>query len=530
VTRTLADTDREPPPDRESEPAAGGVDGLDRLRLLLAGAMGTVLLSYALLVPSAAVVIGTAGAVVSIDGAFAAAIPLWLAAHHIPLVLEGQPLSILPLLPTVGVVVVIAFGAGWSVRRLGGRPRHDAGAVLASIAGAHAAVAVLGSALLPRAAEVAVAPWSAMVGGGLVGAGGAAVGLVRACGLPEARLPGWLRPALYGAGVALTALAFTGAVVLLAGLVLQADAVAAAYARLAPGFGAGIGVTLLAGAYLPNAVVAGLSWALGPGIAVGAATASPFVTSTAEPSSFPLLAALPDGMPPVWALGTFLLPMGAGVLGGLASRRAAPLRHRFGAALGTAGLTAGTVGVLAVLAGGRLATGPFDPVRLPVELLVPAVLLWVGVPVMVIAVLGSGASGDSAAAADGSPEAGAETDTGGEQRRGADAVRAPAARRAGSRRRGGSDPDRELAAPRRVPAARRPDDADDAGDAGDAGDEHGRGASERTSRRPWRKRRSEPPAAPAVPEQRGPQTVGELVAMRQEAAERDGRERSGDDG
>ncbi len=581
MTRTLADTDtdtdrdtdREPPPDAESESAAGGVEGFDRLRLLLAGAMGTVLLSYALLVPSAAVVIGAAGGVVSIDGAFAAAIPLWLAAHQIPLVLEGQPLSVLPLLPTAGVVVVIAFGACWSVRRLGGRPRHDAGAVLASIAGAHAAVAVLGSALLPRAAEVAVAPWSAMVGGGLVAAGGAAVGLVRACGLPDARLPGWLRPALHGAGVALTALAFTGALVLLAGMVLQADAVAAAYARLAPGFGAGVGVTLLAGAYLPNALIAALSWALGPGIAVGAATASPFVTSTAAPSSFPLLAALPGGMPPVWALGAFVLPMGAGVLGGLASRRAAPLRHRFGAALGTAGLTAGTVGVLAVLAGGRLATGPFDPVRLPVELLVPAVLLWVGVPIMLIAVLRPGASGDSHAVADaeepidraaaparetatdratepeeavdedpagdgegGDPEpgdvssdAGAETDTGGEQRRGDDAVRAPAgARRAGSRRRGGSDPDRERVAPRRVPAARRPDGAGD--DAGGARAADGRAASERTSRLPWRRRRPEPPAAPAVPEQRGPQTVGELVAMRQEATERDGRERSGDDG
>jgi hypothetical protein len=261
------------------------------------------------------------------------------------------------------------------------------------------------------------------------------------------------------------------------------------------------------------------------------------VASTAEPSSFPLLAALPGGTPPVWALCAFVLPMGAGVLGGLAARRAATLRHRFGAALGTAGLTAGTVGVLAVLAGGRLATGPFDPVRLPVELLVPAVLLWVGVPIMLIAVLRPGAPGDGDAVADAretatdraaepqaaadedpaedgdggdpepgdvSPDAGAETDTG-----------------------GGSDPDRERAAPRRIPAARRPDDADDADDAGAA---HGRAASERASRLPWRRRRPEPPAAPTVPEQRGPQTVGELVAMRQEATERYGRERSGDDG
>ena len=188
MTRTSPATDHEPLPIPSPAPATSGaeagVDGLDRLRLLLAGAMGTVLLSYALLVPAAAVVIFTAGGAVSVDGAFAAAIPLWLAAHQIPLVLEGQPLSVLPLLPTAGVATVIAARRG-----LVGTPprraaRHDAGAVLAAVAGAHAAAAVLGSALLPRAAEVAVAPWSAMVGGGLVSGMAAAAGVLRACGLP----------------------------------------------------------------------------------------------------------------------------------------------------------------------------------------------------------------------------------------------------------------------------------------------------------------------------------------------------------
>jgi uncharacterized protein DUF6350 len=616
VTRTLAGTDQEPPPDPEAESAPSdsesgqesGVEGLDRLRLLLAGAMGTVLLSYALLVPAAAVVIFTAGGAVSIDGAFAAAIPLWLAAHQIPLVLEGQPLSVLPLLPTAGIAVVIALGAGWTVRRLGCRPRHDAGAALVAVAGAHAAVAVLGSALLPRATEVAVAPWSAMVGGGLVSGLAAAAGVLRVCGLPAdlaARLPGWLRPAMRGTAVALTGLAFTGSAVLLAGLVVQAGAVASAYSRLAPGFGAGVGVTFLAIAYLPNAVVGGLSWALGPGIAVGTATASPFVTSTAAPSSFPLLAALPPGVPPVWALTVFVLPIGAGLLGGTACRRAAPVRQRFSAALATAGSTAVVTGLLAFLTGGRLATGPFDPVRLPVELLVPAVLLWVGVPIMLVAVLragpGVGSSGEAAQApgaaesdraeatrvdvddadperdvvqSEDEPADGADTDAGddpdtdraetrddppdapadgersveavdsgagatdrevtragAERRTGEDAAGGsgddpeeagepsdggarsePAGRRrSGTQRRdrrgdGTTDGGAERAAPRRVPAARR--------------------SSETVERKPRRRwwRRAEPQveAAPAVPEQRGPQTVAELVARRaEEAAERE---------
>jgi hypothetical protein len=612
VTRTLAGTDHETAPDPESAFATsgteGGVEGLDRLRLLLAGAMGTVLLSYALLVPAAAVVIFAAGGAVSVDGAFAAAIPLWLAAHQIPLVLEGQPLSVLPLLPTAGVATVIALGAGWSARRLGGRPRHDAGAVLAAVAGAHAAAAVLGSALLPRAAEVAVAPWSAMVGGGLVSGVAAAAGVLRVCGLPAdqaARLPGWLRPALHATAVALVGLACTGSVVLLTGLVLQADAVATAYSRLAPGFGAGVGVTFLAIAYLPNAVLGGLSWALGPGVMVGAATTSPFVTNTAEASSFPLLAALPSGVPPVWALLVFVLPIGVGLLAGTACRRAAPARYRFSAALTTTGLTTAVAGLLAVLSGGRLATGPFDPVRLPVELLVPAVLLWVGLPIMLLAVLraephgtsavdgaeddrsdpeqakadpergtaadrstggdepdgpdadgtgadrangdvagdgggedrpdvdGSGGAGDGAEddrpdadRAGAGDELSAEAQSGARGKGGAETARPGRRGRTGSARRGartdrrrdhpGAEADDngdDRAAPRRVPAAGRL-----------AEQSPGRRerAAERGPRRRWWRRTEPLEPSSSAPEQRGPRTVGELVAQRaREAAERE---------
>ena len=158
--------------------------------------MGTVLASYALLVPAAAAVGWTAGDGLSFDGAFAAAIPLWLAAHQIPLVLAGQPFSVLPLLPTAVLFAVVALGAGWALRRLGGRFRHDGGPVLVGTAGAHAAVAVLGSALLPRAAEVAAQPWAAMVGAGLLAGSAALTGMLRSCGLP----PEWRAAPGVGAG------------------------------------------------------------------------------------------------------------------------------------------------------------------------------------------------------------------------------------------------------------------------------------------------------------------------------------------
>lgn len=384
MTRTLDATGPAPPGGRPDP------EGLDRLRILLAGALGSVIVTYALLVPAAASVVLTGGGGMSIEGAFAAAIPLWLAAHRIPLVLGGQPLGVLPLLPSIAVAVVIAVAAGWTVRRLGSRVRTDAGPVLVATAGAHSAVAVLGSALLPRSAEVAAAPWAALVASGLLAGSAAAAGAVRVCGVPPEwtrRAPSWTGAALRLAGLAGAALATIGAVVLTAGLVLAAPGVGAAYAALAPGFGAGIGVTLLAVAYLPNAVAAGLAWALGPGFSVGSAVVSPFGVTAGEPSVFPLLAALPGGAPSPWTPLVLLAPVAVGVLVGSQARWIGPDGVR--AAVAAVVVTALGVGVLALLAGGRLAAGPYDPVALPAVLLVGVVLLLVGVPAVLVARTGT---------------------------------------------------------------------------------------------------------------------------------------------
>jgi hypothetical protein len=400
VTRTLSAPDRPETSGDERGPGDGPapVEGLDRLRILLAAAMGTVLVSYAMLVPVAALVMGTAGGSASVDGAFAVSIPLWLAAHQIPMALEGQPIGVLPLLPTLAVAVVVAIGTRWSVRRLGGRFRLDTGPVIASQAGAHAAVAVLGSALLPRAAEVVVSPWGAMVGGGLVAGLAAAIGVLRACGLPDAwreRLPGWPAAGLAAAAVGGAALLVLGALAVLVGLGFGATRVHAGYVAVAPAFGAGLGLTLLALAYLPNAVVAGASWLLGPGVEVGTASVSPLGSTSGPLPPFPLFGALPVGTPPVWAVVVFLLPAGVGLLVGGTCRRvlgpSSTVVQRIRAVGTAAGLLALAGALAATLAGGRLAAGPFDPVVVPPWLVLLAVLLWVGGPGALVALVQRGA-------------------------------------------------------------------------------------------------------------------------------------------
>lgn len=364
----------------------------------MAAALGTVLVSYGLVVPVAGGLVLSGGGQTSLDGAFATAMPLWLVAHHIPLVLHGQPLSVLPLLPVAGIVAITASAGRWALARIGGRVRIEGGAVVASIAGAHAAVAVLGSALLPPGAQVAVDPWAAMVGGGLVAGVGAALGVLRVRGGLRAlsspwirRVPRWFWVARRGAAVALLGLSLFGWLILFTALVVRANEVAEAFRSLAPNAGAGVGVTLLALAYLPNAVIGGMSWALGPGVTVGAALASPFASAPGAATSFPLLAALPPTVPASAPL-VLLGPVTVGLIAGLVVRRLSVIEQadHVRAAVAAVVLTAAGVGVLAHLAGGRLANGPFDPIRVPVEFVVPAAVLWIGVPLFLTVVLRRG--------------------------------------------------------------------------------------------------------------------------------------------
>ena len=249
---------------------------------------------------------------------------------------------------------------------------------------------MLGSALLPRAAEVAAQPWAAMVGAGLLAGAAALTGMLRSCGLPpEWRAgPEWLRVGMRGGALALAGLVAVASVLLVVALVTGAHRIVAAYGALAPTFGDGLGVTLLGLAYLPNAAVGALSWAVGAGFTVGAATGSPFDANPGVPSSFPLLAALPTGVPPMWAPAVLALPVAVGLLVGLFVRRALPVPADRIRATIVAGLvaTAGAT-LLALLAGGRLAAGPYDPVRFPPELVAPATMLWIGGVAAVVVIL-----------------------------------------------------------------------------------------------------------------------------------------------
>jgi uncharacterized protein DUF6350 len=345
-------------------------------------------LSYVLTVLVAALAGLTAGAAPVPGALLDAAIPLWLAGHQVPLLVEGAPLGVLPLLPTVGFIALAAAWATRVTRRLGGRVREDASAAVATLAGTHASVAVLATALPANPAPAT--PWAALLGGGLVTAAGAGLGALRVTGPPAwwAGAPRWLRTGLAAAGVGAAALASAGALLLFAVLLADIGEVHARLAAAASGVGAGLGITLLSICYLPNAVIASIGWLAGPGLSIGAAAASPLYTSPGALPPVPLMAAFPMAAPPGWTVVAFVLPMLAGVLLGHHCRKADPgPRCRLRSVAVAVPLVGVGSGLLAAVVGGRLGAGSFDPVQLPPITIGAALLAWLGVPAVVVALL-----------------------------------------------------------------------------------------------------------------------------------------------
>lgn len=130
---------------------------------------------------------------------------------------------------------------------------------------------------------------------------------------------------------------------------------------------------------LPNAVVFGGSYLLGPGFSVGAGTlVTPNAVVLGPLPMFPLLAALPDGgSTPSWTPWLVATPVVVAAVGAGLAHRARPTTRWDEAAVrgGVGGVLAGLAfGVLAALAGGAVGPGRMSEVGpMAIEVLVHAV-------------------------------------------------------------------------------------------------------------------------------------------------------------
>jgi hypothetical protein len=350
----------------------------DSRRVLALAAVGPIVTGYVGIAALLGLSTVTApGAAMSLAGVLTAAAPAWLAGYHVPVDLAGHELGVLPLLPTAVLLLLVARVAGNAARRLDLTEPRSAGTVIGPIAAAHAIVATA-LALLSGTAS----PVLACCITGVLTAAAATLGVAGPCAL----LPAALRRAdqatetgLRAGILAVLGLTAVGAVVFAVGLIASWSTSAQLFRLSAPGFGSGLGMLLLSVAYLPNALIATLSFAAGPGFGIGTVSVAQWHFHAGPLPAVPLLAPLP-AVEGHWWVFLMLLPAAVGVLTGLACRHLTDLAGRFRAVL-LAALVAG-VGwlILAAMAGGPLAGGPFDPVVVPAGSLAVSAFLAIAIP------------------------------------------------------------------------------------------------------------------------------------------------------
>ncbi len=358
------------------------------VRVLVSAVVGPVLAGYAVVVALVTLLSSTAGVDWSPATTLRAAAPLWLAAHQVPLTITvpggmPAPLGALPLLPTLGLAVLVARAAAGATARLDLRTPARLAGMATVFAAVHAA---LGAAIafaepttrmtaspVAAAAGCATVAWLAALWGGLRAVGFSSVAL--------AVLPAWAVRGVLAGLSGLVGLLAAGAVCTFAALAFSAGTVREVLASWSGAAGGQFGVTALSVAYLPNAIVGALSWAAGPGLSIGAVSVTPFGTSVGDLPAVPLLAALPESGPAPWRALVFALPLLAGVLVARRCRRlGGDPTERLNAVVTAAATAAVGCFALAVLAGGRLGGGAFDPVRVPSASLALAVFVWIVLP------------------------------------------------------------------------------------------------------------------------------------------------------
>ncbi|RAY15452.1 hypothetical protein DPM19_10085 [Actinomadura craniellae] len=308
-------------------------------------------------------------------GVFRTAVNFWLVAHHAGFSLQDGRVGLLPIGLMVLPGALLYRSGGWMIRSI--EPRRPPRAMVMRVAVALAApYALLAGALALAASTSVVRPsaWQALfacfVLAVCAGALGAARAVVAARG-PRVRsglgallrlLPDRPRSLATGVAASTAVLLASGALLVGAALAMNFAEARTLYDALAPGLVGGPLLLLVEIVFLPNAVIWGMAYAIGPGFAVGSATSvSPTGVILDVVPSFPPLAALPEtGPAPALSLFALAAPFVAGAVGGVLTVRALPSPVYEAAPLWgfvSGALTGCVTAVLAALSGGPLGGG-----------------------------------------------------------------------------------------------------------------------------------------------------------------------------
>lgn len=342
---------------------AGGLAALSAAALGLATLTTVILLGW---IAAPHVSLGK-----GLPGVFRTAVQVWLVAHHAGFDLPGGRVGMLPLgLVVLPGALLCRAGAGVARATGGHRLRHAAQAAL-GLALPYAAIAGVLS-LIGGTGSTHPSVWQSVLTGFLVPFLAGGIGAARVVA-PSRGFRGFLRllperprSLTVGSFGAVSVLLAAGAVLAGASLAVHAHDAADLTSRLAPGVIGGILLVLLQIVYLPNAVVWGLAYAVGPGFAVGSGTiVAPTGILLGTLPTFPLLAAVPAAGPaPVISLIALAAPFVAGIFAGILLVRAAPTPMLEAAPVwgfGCGVITGVLTGALAAFSG-----GPIGNVRMSV--------------------------------------------------------------------------------------------------------------------------------------------------------------------
>jgi hypothetical protein len=311
----------------------------------------------------------------STGASVALAARLWLLAQGAELTLASGPIVLAPLLLTLLLAWALSWAGRVAVRVLDDdAPWSRVLRAAATVVALHVGLTLL-VALVARGDGVGVGWLRTALGPLLLALVAVGWGAGRESGLLDVtldRLPAMLRPVLRGvlAGL-LTALALAACVVAIA-LASDTSGYAAVSGSLGGAAAGAVGLVALGALLLPNASLAVLGLAAGPGFAVGTGTLVSVhgVTLGAVPA-LPLLAALPDTQAvPLVAFVSQLIPVVAGLVAGTTVGRWWGDSEGGSVTAGLTGVLTGVllgvvVGVLAWVGGGSLGDGALSVVGAP---------------------------------------------------------------------------------------------------------------------------------------------------------------------
>jgi hypothetical protein len=352
-----------------------------RARVLAIAALGPLITGYAAVAAVMALVTAIASrAHFSTVGVLAGALPGWLAAHQVPLIIQGHELGALPLLPTILLMLLVGRTAAGAADRIDAYGLRETGQVVISVVAAHAAFG-LTIALVIDGGTVTADPLAGFYYPALLAGLAAAVGVANRAGLYEwcaGRVDAQAMRGLRAGLLAVVALVAVGALIVAFGLVTSFGAANSMFA--ADGPGSALGMLLLSAGYLPNAVVAGTAFVAGPGFSMGSVSIAPIGFDGGPVPALPLLSALPEQSALWWPV-LFLLPAAVGALVGWVLRDVAEEPRARLRAVGVAAVVVAlSFAVLAGSAGGALGGGPFHPLDLRAALVSFALACWVALP------------------------------------------------------------------------------------------------------------------------------------------------------